>query len=444
MSARDLQNLLDDHLADWSLPGRSYVHRVLSHIARCRTPAAGTHRLHCLNCDHHEVINNSCRDRHCPICQGVERQRWVRAREDELLPVPHFHVVCTLPHDFLPLVRSNRELMYGLLMDATRQAIDDLARNPKHLGAQVGQISVLHTWGGPLRLHPHVHTIVTGGGLDDSGSWVPCTYNRKNKNPFLVSVRVLRRHFRTVMIQKIQRAFDQGLFDDPTLAGFLPEISTAARFRGFLTKMRAKRWVVYIKRPFGDDRQCVRYLGRYTYRVGLTPCNLSAYDGQHITLTWKDTNDHHRLRQTRFTAHGFLKAFAQHILPPRFRRVRMSGLFAPNVRKKNLARAREALSRSQKTTSNELQSSEVANLTAEKATNLCPECGQPTYFVASVTVPTKDGTRSYEPKLYHEKRIDRLFEQLDDGEQDLFGIAEMLAKDKSNEESLPQEAVLAS
>ncbi len=349
-----------------------------------------------LDCGHHDWRFNSCRNRHCPLCQSAEQAAWVEAREGELLPVPYFHIVCTLPHDLLPLVRHAPALLYDLLMQCSRQAVADLCADPQHLGAQVGQVQVLHTWGSDLKLHPHVHSLVTGGGLADDGSWVACRSNRKNKRPFLVPMRCVQKRFRGLMMRALHAAYAQGHFTDC----HHPGVGSPAAWRGWMRGINAKRWVVYAKRPFARPELVVRYIGRYTHRVALDPSRLSAYDGQEVTLRWTDYRQGGRQCFRRMPATDLIRRFLQHLLPKNCRRIRLSGLWGPRVRHANLERARAALRARQPRAdahppppaareSVAVAPSAAAHLRADA--DRCPQCQRRSMLVAKVIRPLRGG-----------------------------------------------------
>jgi hypothetical protein len=394
MSRTLFRTILQDHREHMAATPEQHAH--LRHLARCRTAEAGCHARRCLACDHQDWRFNSCRNRHCPLCQSAEQAAWVEARESELLPVPYFHIVCTLPHDLLPLVRHAPALLYGLLMQCSRQAVAELCADPKHLGAQVGQVQVLHTWGSDLKLHPHVHSLVTGGGLAADGSWVDCRYNRKNKRPFLVPMRCMQQRFRGLMMQALHAAFAQGQFADCAHPG----VGSRAAWRGWMRGINAKRWVVYAKRPFARPELVVRYIGRYTHRVALDPSRLSGYDGQSVTLRWTDYRAGGRQRFRRMPASDLIGRFLQHLLPKYFRRIRLSGLWGPRVRHANLERARAALRTRQPRAAAHPPpppAGEPVAVTPPAAGHLhaeadrCPRCRRRSMLVVSVIRPLRGG-----------------------------------------------------
>lgn len=378
-----IQRLVSDHRDDFH--GTPDQHALLPCIERCRTPAAGMHRWRCTACAHSELAYNSCRNRHCPLCQSGDRARWVRERAAELLPVPYFHVVCTAPRDLHDLAQAAPALVYDLLLVCARRAIADLTRDPRHLGAEVGQVQVLHTWGRDLRLHPHVHSIVSGGGLTADGAWRDCRWNRARKRPFLVPVRCLSDRFRTLMIAGLQDAYRRGRLDGLSLE----RLATPAAWACFIRGLRRQRWVTYAKRPFGSAEQALRYLGRYTHRVAISDARLSDYDGSSVTLHWWD-HRHGRKQSTRLTAQQFLQRFVRHHLPRGLRRLRMAGFLAPRVRRQRLARARHLLAHRQRPPPvAPLQPDRQAP--NEPGVRRCPCCGQHRMLVCLLVRPVRRG-----------------------------------------------------
>lgn len=376
-----MQQLIQDHRDRFN--GTPAQHHLLRCLARCRTAAAGTHRWQCTACHHVDVVYNSCRNRHCPLCQSGDRSRWVRKRTAELLPVVYFHVVCTVPQQLHDLARVAPAFLYDLLMVASRQAIADLTRDPKHLGAEVGQIQVLHTWGRDLRLHPHVHSIVTGGGLTDDGNWRDCRRNRKRKKPFLVPVRCLSDRFRTLVIAGLQQAYRHGRFKDSDIDC----AATPENWQAFIGSLWSQRWITYAKRPFGSAEQALRYLGRYTHRVAVTDARLSDYDGESVTLHWWDHCNGTK-RQTRLTAQQFLQRFVRHQLPHGFRRLRMAGFLAPRVRQQRLEQARKLLVRRRRPAAQAAPQADRQEARPQ-GERRCSACGQGIMLVALIIRPVR-------------------------------------------------------
>ena len=310
--------------------------RTLHDLAVCRTAALGGHVQRCADCGHEQPAYNSCRNRHCPKCQALSRALWLDREATFLLPIEYHHVVFTLPQEVADLALAQPALLYDLLFQAAAATLREVAANPKRLGAQIGVLMVLHTWGQNLHHHPHVHCVVTGGGLscnaqglvDPTPRWVSC------RPGFFLPVRVLSRVFRGKYLGALRQAFDQG-----KLTGW----PNAEAFTQWLSPLYAKEWVVYAKPPFGGPERVLKYLARYTHRVAISNHRLvSAADG-HVTFRYKDYADDHRQKTMSLSAEEFLRRFVQHVLPRGFVKVRHYGLLANRHREERLDVCRKLL-----------------------------------------------------------------------------------------------------
>jgi hypothetical protein len=311
--------------------------KVMSAIESCRTAALGGHVARCEDCSHTQVAYNSCRNRHCPKCQGAAAKEWLAEREAELLPVPYYHVVFTLPAAIADIAYHNKAVIYDLLFKASAETVLTIAADPKHLGARVGVLSVLHTWGSALTHHPHVHMIVPGGGIAlDGERWVSC------RPGFFLPVRVLSRLFRRLFLQKLAAAHQAG---DLTFFGPYARLAERKAFSAYLAPLRTSQWVVYAKRPFGGPEAVLAYLSRYTHRVAISNSRLIALDHASVTFKWKDYRAKGRQRAKVMTlaTDEFIRRFLIHVLPRGFHRIRHYGLFASSKRANNIPRARELL-----------------------------------------------------------------------------------------------------
>jgi hypothetical protein len=312
--------------------------KVMSAIESCRTAALGGHVARCENCSHTIIAYNSCRNRHCPKCQGAAAREWLAEREAELLPVPYYHVVFTLPAQIADIAYQNKAVIYDLLFKASSQTMLTIAADPKRLGARIGVLSVLHTWGSALTHHPHVHMIVPGGGISRDGSkWVAC------RPRFLFPFEVLSQLFRRLFLEKLVAAHRTG---ELQFFGNHAPLTDRQAFAAFLAPLRNSKWVVYCKHPFGGPKQVLRYLARYTHRVAISNRRLVAYDDKGVTFKWKDyrAEGHERYKLMTLTNHEFIRRFLIHVLlPGGFHRIRHYGLFANGSRADNIARARELL-----------------------------------------------------------------------------------------------------
>jgi hypothetical protein len=311
--------------------------KVMSAIESCRTAALGGHVARCEKCSHAQISYNSCRNRHCPKCQGAAAKEWLADREAELLPVPYYHVVFTLPAAIADIAYQNKAVIYDLLFKASAETLIAIAADPKHLGARVGVLSVLHTWGSALTHHPHVHMIVPGGGISlDGTKWVA------SRPGFFLPVRVLSRLFRRLLLEKLVAAHDAGRLQ---FFGDHAPLANAQAFAAYLQPLRKVEWVVYSKRPFGGPKEVLRYLARYTHRVAISNRRLIACDNNGVTFKWKDyrLEGPERYKAMTLATHEFIRRFLIHVLPSGFHRIRHYGLFASGKRADNIARARQLL-----------------------------------------------------------------------------------------------------
>jgi hypothetical protein len=309
--------------------------RVMSAIELCRTAALGGHTEACADCGLIRCAYNSCRNRHCPKCQGRARAEWLAARQAELLPVPYFHVVFTLPAPVAEIAFQNKETVYAILFRTAAETLRRIAADPKHLGAEIGLVAVLHSWGQNLHHHPHVHCVVPGGGPSLDGTrWVAC------RKGFFLPVRVLSRLFRRLFLDELRAAFQAGEL------GFFGELATLAEpavFTRRLHDLRRVEWVVYAKPPFGGPEQVLAYLGRYTHRVAIANSRLVSLTETAVAFRWKDYRHHGKAKLMTLDAHEFIRRFLQHTLPDGFHRIRHFGFLANGHRTAKLALCRRLL-----------------------------------------------------------------------------------------------------
>jgi len=311
--------------------------RVMTAIEICRTAALGGHVERCEDCAHTRVAYNSCRNRHCPKCQWMAAQAWLEAREAELLPVPYFHVVFTLPAAIGAIAYQNKAKVYGLLFTAAAETLTTIAADPKHLGADIGLTAVLHTWGQSLDHHPHVHCIVPGGGVSPDGmSWVRC------RPDFFLPVRVLSRLFRRLFLESLVAAFDAG---ELQFFSGLVALRDREAFQAYLAPLRNIEWVVYAKRPFAGPSQVLAYLARYTHRIAIANSRLLDLTDEHVSFRWKDyrENGDHKNKVMKLAVGEFMRRFLLHVLQEGFHRIRHYGLFANGHRADKLALCRRLL-----------------------------------------------------------------------------------------------------
>jgi Putative transposase/Transposase zinc-binding domain len=371
--ALEVADIFRGHGAAWRDANRGHVSldqlKVMNAIESCRTAALGGHVARCEDCAHTTIAYNSCRNRNCPKCQGAAAREWMAAREAELLPVPYFHVVFTLPAAIGDIAYQNKAVIYDLLFKASAETMLTIAADPKHLGARIGITAVLHTWGSAMTHHPHIHMIVPGGGLAEDGRWVSCKPN------FLLPVRVLSKLFRRLILEKLLAAHLAGALK---FFGAHAALADPKAFAAFLAPLRNKRWFVYTKRPFAGPKAVLAYLSRYTHRVAISNRRLIACDGRRVTFKVKDYRVEGPGRDTTMTLDTgeFIRRFLIHVLPKGFHRIRHYGLFAGSNRAEKIAQvckllnsappAADASAKAQQTS----QTDQVQPLA-----NPCPCCG---------------------------------------------------------------------
>ncbi len=346
--ARDRLEVADifrTHGAAWRRANAGHLSlgqlKVMSAIERCRTAALGGHVSACQDCAHTVIAYNSCRNRHCPKCQGAAAKDWLAARQAELLPVAYYHVVFTLPGQISDIAYQNKAAVYGILFKAAAETLIAIAADPRHLGARLGLTAVLHTWSSALTHHPHLHCIVPGGGISlDGGRWISC------RPGFFLPVRVLSRLFRRLFLEKLVAAHEAGSL---RFFGKLRRLADSPAFARHLSPLRKIEWVVYAKPPFAVPEAVLAYLSRYTHRVAISNSRLIALDDNGVTFKWKDyrapnaNGGRERYKTMALPIPEFIRRFLIHVLPLGFHRIRHYGLFANGGRTRNIARARELL-----------------------------------------------------------------------------------------------------
>ena len=343
--------------------------RVMSAIEQCRTPALGGHVEQCGDCGLVRHAYNSCRNRHCPKCQGLARAAWLEARQAELLPVPYYHVVFTLPAAAAEIAFQNKRVVYAILFRAAADALRDIAADPRHLGAEIGAVAVLHTWGQALQHHPHLHCIIPGGGLaPDRRRWVPC------RPGFFLPVRALSQRFRTLFLARLRAAFAAG---ELRFSGTLAASAGRDTFAERITALRGIEWVVYAKRPFAGPEQVLAYLGRYTHRVALANSRLTQLADDQVSFTWKDYRHEGKTKVMTLAADEFIRRFLLHAVPDGFHRIRHVGFLANGYRTAKLALCRALLAATQPEPPPVEGYRERHRRLTGRALDVCPDCGGP-------------------------------------------------------------------
>jgi hypothetical protein len=371
--ALEVADIFRDHGAAWRDTNRGHVSlaqlKVMSAIESCRTAALGGHVARCEDCAHTTIAYNSCRNRHCPKCQGAAARTWMADRNAELLPVPYFHVVFTLPAALQHIAYQNKSMIYDLLFKASAETMLTIAADPKHLGARIGITSVLHTCGSAMTHHPHVHMIVPGGGLSPDGQrWIAAKPN------FFLPVLVLSRLFRRLMLEKLGAAHKAGKL---TFFGEHAHLADEKAFASFVAPLKRMRWFVYSKRPFAGPKAVLAYLSRYTHRVAISNSRLIAADAQNVTFKVKDYRVEGPGRTTTMTlgTHEFIRRFLIHILPKGFHRVRHYGFLAGGARAESLAQARASVVVAASSATDPEDEAPADDLSAPSTATPCPCCG---------------------------------------------------------------------
>lgn len=365
----------------------SATRRVLHDLSVCRTAALGGHIERCDSCDYEQVAYNSCRNRHCPKCQATARAAWLEARAADLLPVEYFHVVFTVPAQIAEIALQNKRVMYDILLRASARTLLKIAADPRHLGAKIGFLSVLHTWGQNLMHHPHVHCVVPGGGLSSKGrGWVSCP------SGFFLPVRVLSRVFRGKFLEMTRKAFAERRL---SFHGNLEGLNHPDAFDARLTATLANDWVVYAKPPFGGPEQVLKYLANYTHRVAISNHRLISLEDDQVRFRFRDYARGNRKRTMTLEATEFIRRFLLHVLPQGFVRIRHFGLLANSCRRDKLARCRKLIG----SVGHDVTITATENVNADGKLGTCPVCGQHLVRIELLPCPAQRTTATRPPAL---------------------------------------------
>jgi Putative transposase/Transposase zinc-binding domain len=380
-----IRSCLDEFLEKYGARLTPEQHRALKDLASCRTAALGGHVLGCTECGHRQIAYNSCGNRHCPTCQATAAARWLEARAAELLPTPYFHIVFTLPNALDRIALANPRVVYDLLMRATAETLLEVAADPQHLGAQIGVLAVLHTWGQNLQFHPHVHCVVPGGGLSPDGTrWVASPSN------FFLPVRVLSRVFRGKFLAGLRAAFARG------------ELRFAAdQFDRALSDAAHTEWVVYAKAPFGGPEQVLKYLARYTHRVAISNARLLDFEDGMVRFRYKDYAHGNRERVMTLSALEFVRRLLLHVLPTGFMRIRHYGIQANRHRHEKLALCRQLLGseKAAEPVASEETGEPRESPSSISPTRVCPVCGSGRMIMIQKLLPVPAGQEAHEETM---------------------------------------------
>ena len=358
----------DAYLARYGQVTSGRQRRVLLAVSQCRTAALGGHKKQCDHCGHAEISYNSCRNRHCPKCQGQAQMAWLAARERELLEVPYCHVVFPLPAALSPLTLHNPRAVYNLLFQTVAQTLQTIAADPRHLGAQIGFVGGLHTWGQTLQHHPHIHCLVPAGGLAPDGmAWIPCSKR------FFLPVRVLSRFFRRAFLTALSHAAAQGAL---RFSGSCHSLASPPAWQRWLAALRQTEWVVYAKRPLAGPQPVLKYLARYTHRVAITNRRLVALQDGKVTFRWRDYRRGKRTRTMTLEAVEFLRRLLLHVLPRGLQRIRHYGFLANGVRNVKFPLCRSVLGQVSKSPREDKPGVDAAKEDAAEplSSDVCPAC----------------------------------------------------------------------
>jgi hypothetical protein len=352
-------------------------------IETCRTADQGGHVDECDHCGTRLISYNSCRNRHCPKCQFLKKERWIEGRGKDLLPIPYFHVVFTISDKLNPLVLRNQEVLYGLLFKAVSETLRELAETPKYLGAEIGHISILHTWGQNQMDHPHIHTIVTGGGLSKGGrKWKSC------KKDFFLPVRVMSKLFRGKFLAHLKALRVEKKLVYP---GAVSHLASPGAFNALISDLYKKHWVVYCKPPFDRTRGVLEYLGRYTHRIAISNHRLVKLEDDKVSFRWRDYADNNKTKIMTVAAYEFIRRFLLHVLPDRFVKIRHYGLLGNRCRRMKLDRCRELLACSDQNTAE--RKAETWQETLLRLCGIdvgkCPACGERAMRTVEILRPVR-------------------------------------------------------
>jgi hypothetical protein len=340
--------------------------RTLNALSKCRTAALGSHTDKCDGCGNIKISYNSCRNRHCPKCQGVEKEAWIVMQEDMMLPIVYYHVVFTLPHELNPLCLHNPKEMYNLLFSSAWHTLDTLARDPKWIGGQSAATMILHTWSQKMILHPHLHCIVPNGGLTKDGNW---QFPKRGNGNFLFPVLAMNKIFKAIFLKGLSQLLNEKKLN---LSSELNK--DCSKIKKLMQQLYDKNWVVYTKKPFAGLKHVINYLGRYSHRVAITNHRIIDIDDKEVRFMYKDYKDEAKKKVMTLSGKEFVRRFCLHILPPRFRKVRQYGFTSNAAKAKSINKARLALGQRIVILLNRKERKELAKLRIFDEPNRCPSC----------------------------------------------------------------------
>ena len=350
---------LDEYLEKHKVVG--YKQKVIKAIKDCKTEKLGAHKYVCDECGHEEIAYNTCRNRHCPNCQFGKKLKWIEARKSEVLNIKYYHVVFTIPSEIYTVVLQNQEKMYKILFKASAETLQELAGDEKYLGAEIGFFSILHTWGQNLMYHPHIHCVVTGGGLTEAEKW------KEKEEDFFIPVKVMSRKFRGKFLSYMKNEKLKYYGENEYLE--YPE-----NYDNLMQSMYNKEWVVYCKEPFKNAESVIQYLGRYTHRVAISNERILKVEDDKVTFKWRDYKDNNKMKEMTITIEEFIRRFLIHILPPKFMKIRYYGILGNRNKKKKLLKCKILTRTKVEENNKKLPILELLKKTLGKDFNLCPHC----------------------------------------------------------------------
>ena len=357
-----IQEILNNGLKEYEENHKiiNYKQKVINAIKDCKTGKIGAHKYVCDECGYEEIVYNSCRNRHCPNCQTGKRLKWIEARKEEVLNIKYYHIVFTIPNEIYDIAIQNQNAVYKILFKASAETLQELAEDKKYLGGEIGFFSILHTWGQNIMYHPHVHLVVTGGGLNKINKWVD------KEEDFFIPVKVMSRKFRGKFLDYLKK-------EKIEFYGKNKYLENPASYNELIQKMYNKEWIVYCKEPFENAKYVIKYLGRYTHRVAISNERIIEVTNEKVTFKWKDYKDNNKIKEMTISIEEFIRRFLLHILPPHFMKIRYYGILGNRNKKKKILKCK-ILTRTKIYKKKELPTPEILKKILGKDFNLCPNC----------------------------------------------------------------------
>ena len=357
-----IQEIINKGLEKYEVKNKimPYKKKVMEEIKNCKTEGMGAHKYVCDECGYEEIAYNSCRNRHCPNCQTGKKLKWIEARKEEVLNIKYYHVVFTIPSEIYLIALQNQEKMYKILFKASAETLQELARDEKYLGGEIGFFSILHTWGQNMMYHPHVHIVVTGGGLSEIGKWV------EKEEDFFIPVKVMSKKFRGKFLDYMRK-------ETINFYGENKDLENPGNYNNLIQKMYEKEWIVYCKEPFKNAESVIQYLGRYTHRVAISNERIVEVREDTVTFKWRDYKEENKMKEMTIGIEEFIRRFMLHILPPKFMKIRYYGILGNRSKKKKLLKCK-ILTRTKIYVKKKFPTLELLKQVLGKDFNLCPCC----------------------------------------------------------------------